>query len=117
MRPFELRLGALQAGENGWVFLAVTDVEGGWTRLRRMLLGAPMTPAEVLPHVTVVHPRTSARGAEFLASVGQLFVNVSFQVRELLFTETIAESFKVLRKFPLGPATARGFPRGCADSA
>jgi hypothetical protein len=106
--PFRLRLGQVIAddGGRGGVFIAVHDVDGGWAALRRQLLVAPMTPLDVAPHVTVAHPRTSTRGEECLAALGGQHLDGTVLVREVLFTETTASSFAVLRRFPL-PGVSR----------
>lgn len=62
---FEARLGDLVHDGNpaGGVFVEVEDVKGMWGRLRHMAIADPGGAAhEVSPHVTVVHPRTSALG-------------------------------------------------------
>jgi 8-oxo-dGTP pyrophosphatase MutT (NUDIX family) len=61
--PFGLRLGAathLEGGPERGVFVAVEDTEGGWQRIRDAVVGAGART--VIPHVTVVHPRTSGLG-------------------------------------------------------
>ncbi len=46
-----------------WVGLVLDDPDGDWTRLRdRLDLPSPIDDA--VPHLTVVHPRTSERAAE-----------------------------------------------------
>jgi hypothetical protein len=99
--PFRLRLGGVFAEDRGTggVFLTVDDVDGGWARLRRGLLAAPMTPLDVPPHVTVTHPRTSDRGEECLAALASRPVALELTVREVLFTETTAGAWTVLRRF------------------
>lgn len=62
--PFRLGLGRIrhfQAPEHG-IFVAVDDLDQGWRRLRESILGAEPTGPEVVPHVTIVHPRTTNRG-------------------------------------------------------
>lgn len=61
---FEVELGELvHDGDPGaGVFIEVADLDGQWERLRTLVAShAPRTNA-VPPHVTVVHPRTSALG-------------------------------------------------------
>lgn len=102
-RPFRLRVGASFAEDDGHggVFFAVEDVEQGWARLRRGLLAPPFRALDFPPHVTVVHPRTSPNGPACLAALADHDLPGEFQVTELLFTETTASAFRVLRRFEL----------------
>jgi hypothetical protein len=43
------------------VFIEASDVEGGWQALRDAILDT-RSAADVMPHVTLVHPRTTNRG-------------------------------------------------------
>lgn len=102
--PFRLGLRGVVAEEagRGGVFVAVDDVDGAWGALRLDLLRPPMTRySGVGPHATIVHPRTSERGPECFRSLGGLRLDVEVEVIEVVFTETTAESFTVLRRFPL----------------
>ncbi|OLF14813.1 2'-5' RNA ligase family protein [Actinophytocola xanthii] len=108
--PFRLRLGAVvaEADGAGGVFVAVDDLDGGWAALRNALLTAPMTPADVPPHVTLVHPRTSRRGAGCWAVLAGRRVDLEVAVREVCLTETrygqagtADVSLAVLRRFAL----------------
>jgi hypothetical protein len=65
--PFQLRLGALayfEHPEDG-VYIEVQDIDRDYCRLRQHLLCAPFQPIAFPPHVTLIHPRTSAHGREF----------------------------------------------------
>jgi 2'-5' RNA ligase len=64
--PFRLQFGAMSffgRPEDG-VYIAVEDCDGGFKRLRGLLLGPPFEAVAFQPHVTLVHPRTSSRGRE-----------------------------------------------------
>lgn len=66
--PFRLRLGnvAFYKGPEKGIYIEVEDVDDGIARMRSELLQPPFSPFhEYVPHVTVIHPRTSNRGAEF----------------------------------------------------
>lgn len=104
--PFRLRLGGVIAAEagRGGVFVAVHDVDGGWTDLRRRLLAAPMTALDVPAHVTVAHPRTSTQGPRCYAALASQRLDDEFRITELLYTETTADRFSVLHRFRLEPA-------------
>jgi len=106
---FRLRLGEVftEDGGRGGVFTAVHDLDGGWQQLRRLLLAPPMTPVDFPVHVTIAHPRTSSTGpqcAEALA--GQQANAEPVIIREVLFTETTADTFTILRRFALAAAPA-----------
>ncbi|WP_285788334.1 2'-5' RNA ligase family protein [Micromonospora sp. NBRC 101691] len=107
--PLRLRLGEVVAedGGRGGVFVAVHDVDGGWADLRRHLLAEPMTPLDVPAHLTVVHPRTSARGPECLTALAGQRLDAEIRVREVWHTETSADTFTILRRFPLATGSGR----------
>jgi 2'-5' RNA ligase superfamily len=104
--PFRLRLGAVFAEDEGrgGAFVAVDDIDGGWAEMRRRLLAEPMTPVDFPAHLTVAHPRTSRRGTACYAALRDEHLDAEAYVREALFTETTADSFTVLRHFPLADA-------------
>ncbi|OJF15211.1 hypothetical protein BG844_05765 [Couchioplanes caeruleus subsp. caeruleus] len=106
--PFRLRLGEVFAAEHGrgGVFLAVNDIDGGWSRLRRLLLTAPMTALDFPPHVTMAHPRTCTRGEKCHRALAGQRLNNEFRIPEVLYTETTADTFTILRRFRL--ATTAG---------
>jgi hypothetical protein len=53
--------------------------------------------------MTVAHPRTSTRAGECAAALAGQRVDADVAVAEVLFTETTATAFAVLRRFPLAP--------------
>lgn len=88
--PFELRiqggLGCFGGPDKG-VFLPVADVDGGWAALRASILQSPCAPlGDLAPHITLVHPRTSSRGADLWAVAGAVEVTESFVVSEVAIT-------------------------------
>jgi 2'-5' RNA ligase superfamily protein len=105
--PFRLGLGEVfsDTGGRGGVFVAVHDIEAGWSGLRRRLLAEPMTPFDVPPHVTVAHPRTSTQGRNCHAALAGRRLDVEFQAREVFYTETTGDTHTILRRFELA---ARG---------
>ncbi|MFF1360934.1 2'-5' RNA ligase family protein [Streptomyces sp. NPDC058297] len=100
---FRLRLGEVFTEDEGrgGVFVAVDDVDRGWADLRRGLLSPPMTPISFPAHVTIAHPRTCRRGPQCYAELAGHCARGTVWARELLFTQTTANSFTVLRRFPL----------------
>jgi hypothetical protein len=101
--PFQLRLGKVFTEDEGrgGVFVAVDDVDRGWADLRQRLLSPPMTPISYPAHVTIAHPRTCKRGPQCYAELAGHRARGTVCARELLFTQTTANSFTVLRRFPL----------------
>ena len=122
--PFRLRLGEVFAEDDGrgGVFIAVEDIDGGWADLKRHLLAEPMTPIDFPPHVTVAHPRTSTNGTACYAALRGHRLSAETYVREVVFTETTAATFTVLRRFPLAGMARRSsvgtpeFEAGPGDS-
>jgi len=87
--PFRLGIGALRCferPENG-VYVEVDDFDSAYGTLRKALLQPPFEPYGIAPHVTVIHPRTSARGREFWDLPGRpRRVDGQFTVREVTIT-------------------------------
>ena len=70
-----------------------------------------MTPIDFPPHVTIAHPRTCHNGTACYAELRRHDLQTETLVREILFTETIAASFTVLRCFPLAGLTSSALPQ------
>src|SRR5262249_29507617 len=64
--PFKLRLGRLRYRDRpaAGVHVEGADLDGGHARMRLAVLRPPFRLYAHPPHVTIVHPRTSARGRE-----------------------------------------------------
>lgn len=63
--PFRLRAGGMNVfgrPEQG-VYVEVADIDGGWRALRDAV-GTAHEPISVVPHITLVHPRTSHLGRD-----------------------------------------------------
>ncbi|MFP4512020.1 MAG: 2'-5' RNA ligase family protein [Acidimicrobiales bacterium] len=63
--PFPLRLGPVVAHENKparGVYHLVEDPAGMFAWLREFVLSSPFVPLHVVPHASIVHPRTSRSG-------------------------------------------------------
>ena len=99
--PFALHLDGLvthgDRGESG-VFAAVSDPTGSWQRLRQTIVRPPLEPRDVAPHVTVVHPRTSDRGAAAWSQLQGSAISGSFVVREFCLTSTSVERGMVIEQ-------------------
>jgi 2'-5' RNA ligase len=104
IRPFRLRLGAVacfERPEDG-VYVAVEDVEGGYRRLREQVLRPPFRPVEFPPHVTLVHPRTSAQGRHCWNDRDGQRHDQEFTVHETAVTGFDGRRWVVLMTFTLG---------------
>jgi hypothetical protein len=106
--PFRLRLGGVFAVDQGrgGVFVAVHDTDGGWADLRRRLLAEPMTALDIPAHATVAHPRTSTRGRDCYAALAGRSLDGEIRIPEVLYTETTADHFTVVRRFSLATRSA-----------
>ena len=101
---FRLRLGALSL-EDGWCGYAVDDVDGGMARVRARVDAPGFTPGTVPPHVTVVHPRTSKRGAEAYAAWRDVALDLQFTVSAVAITAWDGGRWATLETIPLaGPS-------------
>jgi hypothetical protein len=108
--PFSISLGALVADEagRGGIWFPVEDPSQTWEGLRAAILAPPFRPLPITPHATVVHPRTSARGAEAAAQLAGVCIAGAVTLSELVFTETGPSGMRVLDRFPLtAPAPVR----------
>lgn len=99
--PFEVRPGTVERSNLGGVWARVLDDSGAWAELRSSILTPPFRPYPVTPHITIVHPRTSDRSREALASLNGARIWQPLRVEELLFTETGKGGTRVLDRFPL----------------
>lgn len=102
--PFSLVCGevvACDGGANG-VFLAVEDASGSWNELRKSLLSTPFSRFDVLPHLTIVHPRTSDRGAAAWRDLRGWRPDIPVRASALAFTGTgVTPGFQLLERIPL----------------
>ncbi|MDD9946442.1 MAG: NUDIX domain-containing protein [Myxococcales bacterium] len=102
--PFTITLGPLAAkdGGRGGVCVSVGDPTGSWSHMRAQLLRPPLLRLEVSAHATIVHPRTSNRGAEAWGELSTRELGEVAMLREVCFTETSAHSdLCVLERFAL----------------
>jgi 2'-5' RNA ligase superfamily len=90
VQTFHMRLGAAIASNGGTrgVFVEAIDESGSLTSLREELLADPFEPADIRAHVTVVHPRTSARGPECWQQLNGWSANAEVEVSQIAFTLT-----------------------------
>lgn len=101
--PFRLELGEVVAEDDGagGVFVEVRDVEGGWAALRQRVVRTGRL--HVRPHVTIVHPRTSDRGAEAWSALRGTRFAGTIDVTEVAVTDTSREAGMVIvERFQLG---------------
>lgn len=73
--PFVVNLGALRAfpapDELG-VYAKAQDVDGRYATLRGAMTAPPFDPLDFPPRMTIIHPRTSRSGPEFLRAAPKL---------------------------------------------
>lgn len=101
--PFRLELGEVVAEDEGagGVFVEVRDVDGGWTALRERVVRSGRQ--RVRPHITIVHPRTSDRGAEAWAVLRGTTFAGTVDVTEVALTDTSRDhGMVVVDRFELG---------------
>lgn len=108
--PFPLWLGPVVAHEDKpgrGVYHLVEDPVGvlGW--LREFLLAPPFHPLDVVPHATIVHPRTSTSGRKAFKELGGLDPRVEFRVGELHLTAFDGSRWQVAETFELGLGPVR----------
>lgn len=99
--PFAIWLGDLESSDRGSVWFPIVDPSDSWAGLRSHLLAPPFHPLAVKPHATVVHPRTSDRGPQAMSVLAGTRFDSSFDLEEILFTETSREGTAILDRFPL----------------
>lgn len=107
VRPFRLRLGkaACFGRPADGVYVDVDDVDGSLGRLRSDILRAPFRPVDFRPHVTLVHPRTSSRGADCWDAVRHRALDAEFTVGALAITAFDGVRWDTLASFALPGAT------------
>jgi 2'-5' RNA ligase len=100
---FRLRLGALvdAARPEDGASLHVEDVDGGYAAIRRRVLRPPFQAARFVPHVTLVHPRTSARSSEFWRVAGNRYQTGEFTARDIALTAFDGTRWIVLEQLAL----------------
>jgi 8-oxo-dGTP diphosphatase len=101
--PFELMLGSPlhRVGPHWWVGVEVADPDGGWRRLRDLLVPAARQPAGVEPHVTVVHPRHSNLGEQAWRAVADSGIGGRFSISEITATVFDGRRWHSVERIPL----------------
>jgi hypothetical protein len=100
---FRLRLGALAYFDrpDDGVYVGVQDGDGACRRIREAVLRPPFRQLSFPLHVTLIHPRTSARGREFWEH-GQHHLPVTeFPVDDVAITAFDGAKWVVLERFAL----------------
>ncbi len=103
--PFHLRLGPVhrREGAHVWVGLAVIDPDGGWRRLRELIVPPLPGRSDDEPHVTIVHPRHSNLGSQAWEAVRTLDVAGEVAVAEIAITVFDGRVWRTVERLPLGP--------------
>jgi hypothetical protein len=87
----------------GGLFVEVIDLHGGWLALREAV-GFTAEQQEVTPHVTLVHPRTSARGLDAWADLQGTHLDVGVEVGQAAITAFNGRAWRTDATFDLtGP--------------
>ena len=103
--PFSMHAsGVFVDGDDGigGLFCAVSDPSKSWAGLRRLILQPPFSPHDVAPHITIVHPRTSARGAQAWDALRGSEFDYPLTVTEFYLTSTaVSTGMTIRRRFRL----------------
>jgi 2'-5' RNA ligase len=85
------------------VFLHVSDPDDGIGRFRGAAIPHGRAIA-FLPHITIVHPRTSRRGERAWAELAQVHIDTRFTIAEVAITAYDGRRWPTLQAVPLtGP--------------
>jgi 2'-5' RNA ligase len=105
LAPFRLRFGAaIHTGSPAdGVFLRVDDVDGGIAAFRAAVARRKRA-IDFPPHITIVHPRTSALGAEAWAEVAKVRIDAQCTVSWVAVTAFDGRRWRTARLIPLGAA-------------
>ncbi len=107
--PFRIGFGAFRAfppPDEGCVYLEVRDLDGAFAAMRRAVAAPPFEPIDFPPHLTLIHPRTSAKAADFwLAGVAQI-IAAPLVIDSIVITAFVAGKYTEIERFALrgGPS-------------
>lgn len=90
---------------DGGVWFLVEDRSQTWASLRARILSPPSRAMDAKPHITIVQPSTSTRGRAALAALAQTPFTATFNLNEVVYTETSDEGMRVIERFPLQSVT------------
>jgi len=98
--PFTVRLGEAvrRDGAHAWVGVEVIDVEGGWARLRRLVVSDSHARSDIAPHVTIVHPRHSNLGVAAWDAVRTAGLEGTFSVEEAAITAFDGRTWRTIER-------------------
>jgi hypothetical protein len=82
------------------VYVEADDLDGGWAELRQLLLGSANN-STIRPHVTLVHPRTTNRGAAAWTALAGRRLELGFSVGELALTAFDGRGWQTIKTIPL----------------
>jgi hypothetical protein len=101
--PFTVRLGQAvrRDGAHDWVGVEVIDIEGGWARLRRLLVPDADARRDVAPHVTIVHPRHSNLGVEAWEAVRSAELEATVAFEDVAVTAFDGRAWRTVDRVPL----------------
>lgn len=98
MAPFDLQTGPTFYHESpsSGVFLQVHDLDGGLRAFRTAVV-PPGNAISFPPHITIVHPRTSALGEQAWAELATCSVSIRFTVTRVAITAFDGDRWPALR--------------------
>lgn len=105
--PFDLQTGPAfyRGSPSSGVFLHVHDLDGGFRAFRTAAV-SPSSAISFPPHITIVHPRTSAQGEQAWAELAACHLSIRFTVTCVAITAFDGHNWSSLRLLPLA-ATPR----------
>jgi 2'-5' RNA ligase len=101
---FQIRFGGFRAfppPDDGCVYLEVLDAEGRLALLRRQVISQPFDPVDFPFHLTIIHPRTSQKAAEFWRAGCDQRLESAFAVDAIAITSSEDGKFSLVEQFPL----------------
>lgn len=87
---------------SGGVFLQVHDLDGGLRAFRAAAV-PPGSTISFPPHITIVHPRTSALGEQAWAELAACNLSIRFTITGVAITASDGDRWPALRVLPLAP--------------
>jgi 2'-5' RNA ligase len=80
----------------------VLDPDGCFAALREALAAPPFRPVEFAPHLTVIHPRTSSKAAEFWRAGSIRQASSQVTIDSIVVTSSEGAGYAVAARYPLG---------------
>jgi 2'-5' RNA ligase len=104
-RPFRLCLGSFRAfppPDDGCVYIEAQDIDGRFARMREVLTAPPFRPISFPPHLTIIHPRTSNRAAQFWRAGVRQVPDSEITIESITVTSFDVGLYAIDARIPLG---------------